>query len=65
MIKNTLNFLRDESGVEVAEYAVAAALIVAIAVVVYQALGDAINQSNTDTGEKIKDIDEFTPTAST
>ncbi len=49
------NFLRDESGVEVAEYAVAAALIVAIAVVVYQALGDAILTSNEETGTDIQD----------
>ena len=55
-------FLRDETGAEVAEYAVGLALVVAIAVVVYQALGDAIFDSNTETGEKIKAIDEFEPT---
>lgn len=48
------SFLKDESGVEVAEYAVAAALIVAIAVVVYQALGDAILTSNEETGTDIQ-----------
>lgn len=47
------NFLAAEDGVEVAEYAVAAALIVAIAVVVYAALGDAILDRNTGTAADI------------
>lgn len=51
MIKN---FLRDESGAELAEYAVGVALLVAIAIVVYQVLGNAINESNSTTGDKIK-----------
>lgn len=41
------NFLREERGAELAEYAVGVALLVAVAVVVYQILGDAINDSNT------------------
>lgn len=56
-------FLMDESGVEVAEYAVAAALIVAIAVVVYKALGDAIFTSNTETGEAIQGASYEKPAA--
>ena len=48
------SFLRDETGLEVAEYAVAAALVIAIAVVVYEVLGDAIFNTNTDTGSKIE-----------
>ena len=36
-------FLNDEQGAELAEYAVAVALVVAIAVVAYQTLGTAIN----------------------
>jgi Flp pilus assembly pilin Flp len=51
------NFFTDEDGVEVAEYAVAAALIVAIAVVVYALLGNAILDSNTGTAA---DIDNAT-----
>ncbi len=58
MIKN---FLRDETGAELAEYAVGVALLVAIAVVVYQVLGDAINDSNAATGSKITDASGFTP----
>lgn len=48
-------FFRDETGAELAEYAVGVALLVAIGVVVYNVLGDAIWQSNTDTGTAITD----------
>jgi Flp pilus assembly pilin Flp len=47
------SFLRDETGAELAEYAVGVALLVAIAVVVYQVLGDAIFSSNTSTASDI------------
>ena len=47
-------FLNDETGAELAEYAVGVALLVAIAVVVYQVLGDAINTSNNKTGSVIE-----------
>ena len=48
------SFLTNEDGLEVAEYAVAAALVVAIAVVVYTVLGDAITNENNGTGAKIE-----------
>ena len=48
------NFLQDETGAELAEYAVAVALLVAIAVIVYNLLGKAINDSNSGTGSTIK-----------
>ena len=54
------NFLRDETGAELAEYAVGVALLVAIAVVVYQVLGDAINTSNNNTSATITSA-SFTP----
>ena len=47
------SFLKDETGAELAEYAVAVALRVAIAIVVYKVLGDAIWQSNSDTATDI------------
>jgi Flp pilus assembly pilin Flp len=50
-------FLQDETGAELAEYAVGVALLVAIGVVVYKVLGDAINTSNNNTGSKIKTAD--------
>lgn len=37
------NFFDDESGAELAEYAVACAILVAIAVIVYNVLGEAIS----------------------
>jgi Flp pilus assembly pilin Flp len=49
------SFLRDESGAELAEYAVAVALLVAIGVVAYQVLGQGIKDANSNTGSKIKD----------
>lgn len=48
------NFLKDETGAELAEYAVAVALLVAIALIVYQTLGTAINNANSDTGSAIQ-----------
>lgn len=56
------NFLKDETGAELAEYAVAVALLVAIAVVVYQVLGDAIFNSNTDTATEITNATYNAPT---
>ena len=47
-------FLHDETGAELAEYAVAVALLVAIAIIVYKLLGTAINDSNSATGSTIK-----------
>ena len=36
-------FLHNEQGAELAEYAVGTAILVAIAIIVYKLLGDAIN----------------------
>lgn len=54
------NFLMDETGAELAEYAVAVALLVAIGLVVYATLGNGINDANTSTSDKIKSA-SFTP----
>ena len=56
------NFLMDETGAELAEYAVAVALLVAIGLVVYATLGDGINQANADTATEIQNA-EYTPAA--
>ena len=37
------SFLNDERGAELAEYAVGTAILVAIAIIVYKVLGDAVN----------------------
>lgn len=50
-------FLFDETGAELAEYAVAAALLVAIGVVVYNVIGQGISDANSQTGEAIKNAD--------
>jgi Flp pilus assembly pilin Flp len=42
-VKSINGFLNDERGAELAEYAVGAAIMVAIAIIVYEILGDAIN----------------------
>ena len=47
------NFLKDETGAELAEYAVGVALLVAIGLIVYKVLGNAVNQANSETGSDI------------
>ena len=47
------NFLTDESGAELAEYAVACAILVAIAIIVYNVLGQAINDKMNDVASDI------------
>ena len=42
-MKRINTFLSDENGAELAEYAVGVAIVVVIAILVYQMLGDAIN----------------------
>lgn len=46
-------FLRDEKGAELAEYAVATAILVAIAFIVYQILGDAVTAKMNDVADEI------------
>ena len=47
------SFLKDETGAELAEYAVAVALLVAIGLAVYKTLGTSVNTANSTTGSKI------------
>jgi Flp pilus assembly pilin Flp len=54
------NFLMDETGAELAEYAVAVALLVAVALVVYQLLGQGIYDSNESTATAMGTAD-FVP----
>ena len=54
-------FLNDEQGAELAEYCVAIALLVAIALIVYKTLGNAINDQNSGTGAKVLETTTFTP----
>ncbi|HKY41715.1 MAG TPA: hypothetical protein VJM50_01365 [Pyrinomonadaceae bacterium] len=51
---NLINkFFNDESGAELAEYAVACAILVAIAIIVYQILGVAIFNKMTEVADEI------------
>ena len=54
------HFWKDETGAELAEYAVAVALLVAIAVVLYHVLGQNISDANSVTGSAIKSA-TYTP----
>ena len=54
-------FMRDETGAELAEYAVAVALLVAVAVIVYNVLGQAISDQNSGTGQQIKNVPRSFP----
>lgn len=49
-----VTFMKDETGAELAEYAVGVALLVAVAVVVYQVLGDAIADKQNGTGAQVE-----------
>ena len=51
--KRFLTLVKDEQGAELAEYAVGVALLVAIAIVVYKILGNAINDSNSGTAARV------------
>lgn len=42
-VKRIEKFLLDEKGAELAEYAVGTAILVAVALIVYKILGDAVN----------------------
>lgn len=47
------SFLRDDSGAELAEYAVACAILVAIAIIVLNILGEAIFTRMEDVADEI------------
>jgi Flp pilus assembly pilin Flp len=47
------NFFNDESGAELAEYAVACAILVAIAIIVFNVLGQAISDKMNDVASDI------------
>jgi Flp pilus assembly pilin Flp len=53
MKASLISFISDDRGAELAEYAVGVALLVAIGIVVYKVLGNAINDSNSGTAAKV------------
>lgn len=60
-MKQLARFMKDEAGAELAEYAVAVALLVAIAMVVYNILGQAIADQNSGTGAKVEGVPRTFP----
>ena len=60
-MKQITHFLRNDAGAELAEYAVAAALLVAIGVIVYNVLGQAIADQNSGTGAQVKGVPRTFP----
>ncbi len=47
-------FFCDEQGAELAEYAVGTAILVAVAIIVYKVLGNAVNLKMNTTANEIK-----------
>jgi Flp pilus assembly pilin Flp len=60
-MKYITRFAKNEAGAELAEYAVAIALLVAIGMVIYSILGQAISDQNSGTGAKVKNVDRTFP----
>ena len=60
-MKHITRFIKDQTGAELVEYAAAAALVVAIGLVVYVILGQAIADQNSGTGAKVKNVDRSFP----
>jgi Flp pilus assembly pilin Flp len=52
-VKTLKEFVCDDRGAELAEYAVGTAILVAIAIIVYQILGDAVNNKMNDVADEI------------
>lgn len=46
-------FFDDENGAELAEYAVACAILVAVAIIVYNILGEAVQNKMNDVADEI------------
>lgn len=60
-MKQIKTFFKTETGAELAEYAVAVALLVAIAGVVYAVLGNAINDENSGTAAQVEGVPRSFP----
>jgi Flp pilus assembly pilin Flp len=60
-MKEFFEFLNNDNGAELAEYAVTIALLVAIGVIVYNLLGQAIADQNSGNGADIKNVPRSFP----
>ncbi len=52
-MKIVKEFAWDDRGAELAEYAVGTAILVAVAIIVYQILGDAVNNKMNDVANEV------------
>ena len=48
------SFVKDEQGAELAEYAVGTAILVAVAIIVYKVLGDAVNVKMSNVANEVQ-----------
>ncbi len=53
-MKQIRDFIRDDRGAELAEYAVGTAILVAVAIIVYRVLGDAVNTKMSTVANEVK-----------
>jgi Flp pilus assembly pilin Flp len=60
-MKQVKSFITDQAGAELAEYAVAVALLVAIGLIVYTVLGQSIADQNSGTGAQVKGVPRTFP----
>ncbi len=60
-MKHITGFIKDEVGAELTEYAVGVALLVAIALIVYGMLGQAIADENAGTGAQVEGVPRTFP----
>ena len=60
-MKHITRFFQNEVGAELSEYAVAIALLVVVAVVIYSVLGQQFSDENSGTGAKVKNVDRTFP----
>ncbi len=60
-MKHITRFIKDQNGAELVEWAAAAALLVAIGMVVYSVIGQAIADQNSGTGAKVRNVDRTFP----
>ncbi len=63
-MENLIQFVKDEAGAEIAEYAVAVAILVALGIVCYNSIANAIAYNEASTASAIGDASgsTFVPT---
>ena len=60
-MKHVKQFIKGETGAELAEYCVAVALLVAVALVVYTVIGQTVADQNSGTGAQVENVPRSFP----